>query len=83
MPGTLIVALDVDSRPEAEALVQRLGDAVDFYKIGYQLFYGGDGLALGKDLARRGKRVSVRIRSGAENSTLDSASAPSAAVVTL
>jgi len=57
MPGTLIVALDVDSRPEAEALVQRLGDAVDFYKIGYQLFYGGDGLALGKDLARRGKRV--------------------------
>jgi orotidine-5'-phosphate decarboxylase len=57
MPGTLIVALDVDSRPEAEALVQRLGDAVEFYKIGYQLFYGGDGLALGRELVRRGKRV--------------------------
>ena len=46
MAGTLIVALDVDTRAEAEAIVQTLGDTVDFYKIGYQLFYGGDGLAL-------------------------------------
>jgi len=57
MPGTLIVALDVDSRAEAEALVQTLGDTVDFYKIGYQLFYGGDGLAFGKALIAAGKRV--------------------------
>jgi orotidine-5'-phosphate decarboxylase len=57
MAGTLIVALDLDTRAEAEALVERLGDAVDFYKIGYQLFYGGDGLALGKALIAAGKRV--------------------------
>src|SRR6201999_4085297 len=53
----LIVALDVDTRAEAEMLIERLGDAVDFYKIGYQLFYGGDGLALGKALIAAGKRV--------------------------
>jgi orotidine-5'-phosphate decarboxylase len=57
MAGTLIVALDVDTRAEAEALVQTLGGTVDFYKIGYQLFYGGDGLGLGRALLAAGKRV--------------------------
>jgi orotidine-5'-phosphate decarboxylase len=57
MAGTLIVALDVDTRAEAEAIVQALGDTVDFYKIGYQLVYGGDGLALGKALIAAQKRV--------------------------
>ena len=57
MAGTLIVALDVDSRSEAERLAQALGDTVDFYKIGYQLFYGGDGLGLGKALLGAGRRV--------------------------
>lgn len=57
MTGTLIVALDLDTRAEAETLIERLGDKVDFYKIGYQLFYGGDGLALGKALLKTGKRV--------------------------
>lgn len=57
MAGTLIVALDLDSRAEAERLVATLGDNVDFYKIGYQLFYGGDGFALGKALIAGGKRV--------------------------
>lgn len=55
--GTLIVALDLDSRAAAEALIERLGEAVDFYKIGYQLIYGGDGLGLGKTLIAAGKRV--------------------------
>lgn len=53
----LIVALDFDTRKDAEELVARLGDAVSFYKIGYQLFYGGDGLALGKELIAQGKQV--------------------------
>jgi orotidine-5'-phosphate decarboxylase len=57
MTGTLIVALDVDTRSEAERLVEALGESVDFYKIGYQLFYGGDGLGLGKALLGAGKRV--------------------------
>lgn len=53
----VIVALDLDSRAEAEALIGRLGDKAGFYKIGYQLFYGGDGFALGKELLRAGKKV--------------------------
>lgn len=57
MTGTLIVALDLDTRAEAETLIERLGDKVDFYKIGYQLFYGGDGLNVGKALLAAGKRV--------------------------
>jgi len=57
MHADLIVALDLDSRAQAELLIARLGDSVDFYKIGYQLFYGGDGLALGRDLLAQGKRV--------------------------
>lgn len=57
MPGELIVALDVDTRAEAERLIEHLGDAVGFYKIGYQLFYGGDGLSVGKALLAAGRRV--------------------------
>ena len=57
MAGELIVALDLDTRAEAETLIERLGDSVSFYKIGYQLFYGGDGLNLGKALLAAGKRV--------------------------
>jgi len=53
----VIVALDLDTRAEAERLVGRLGDRAGFFKIGYQLFYGGDGLALGKDLLKAGKKV--------------------------
>lgn len=57
MAGQLIVALDVSSRTRAEEIVSLLGDAVDFYKIGYQCFYGADGFALGKDLLKAGKKV--------------------------
>ncbi len=57
MTGNLIVALDVDTRRQAERLVERLDGAADFFKIGYQLFYGGDGLALGRELAAAKKRV--------------------------
>jgi orotidine-5'-phosphate decarboxylase len=57
MTGTLIVALDLDTRAKAERLIEQLGDSVDFYKIGYQLFYGGDGLGVGKALLAAGKRV--------------------------
>lgn len=57
MAGDLIVGLDVGSRHAAEEIISRLGDSVDFYKIGYQLFYGGDGLTVGKELIKAGKRV--------------------------
>jgi len=38
MKSKLIVALDVDSYERATALVERLGDAVETYKVGSQLF---------------------------------------------
>lgn len=57
MAGQLIVGLDVSSRARAEEIVSLLGDSVDFYKIGYQCFYGADGFALGKDLLKAGKKV--------------------------
>ena len=34
----LIMALDVPSIPEAQALVEELGDSVIFYKVGMELF---------------------------------------------
>jgi orotidine-5'-phosphate decarboxylase len=57
MAGQLIVGLDVSSRARAEEIVSLLGDSVDFYKIGYQCFYGADGYALGRDLLKAGKKV--------------------------
>ena len=52
----LIVALDLPSVAEAEAMVERLGDAVSFYKIGYQLAFAG-GLTFAERLVRAGKQV--------------------------
>ncbi|TWC00926.1 orotidine-5'-phosphate decarboxylase [Bradyrhizobium macuxiense] len=57
----LIVALDVPSVAAAEAMIDRLGDSVTFYKIGYQLGYAG-GLTLAKQLAGRGKKVFVDLK---------------------
>ena len=44
----LIVALDLPGVPAAEALIDRIGDAATFYKIGYQLGYAGGLAALAK-----------------------------------
>ncbi len=52
----LIVALDVRSVEEAEALVETVGDSVSFFKIGMQLSFAG-GLPMVRRLADRGKRV--------------------------
>jgi orotidine-5'-phosphate decarboxylase len=52
----LIVALDLPGAAAAEAMVDRLGDSVTFYKIGYQLAYAG-GLPLMRHLADSGKKV--------------------------
>jgi len=57
----LIVALDLPSVEAARAVVARLGDAVSFYKIGYQLAYAG-GLAYAPVLADAGKRVFVDLK---------------------
>jgi orotidine-5'-phosphate decarboxylase len=52
----LILALDLPTRAEAEAMVERLGDSISFYKIGLELL-ATEGMALGRDLRRRGRRV--------------------------
>ena len=57
----LIVALDVSSVEAAQAMVARLGDAVSFYKIGYQLAFAG-GLAYAQTLAGAGKRVFLDLK---------------------
>jgi orotidine-5'-phosphate decarboxylase len=57
----LIVALDVPSVAQAEALVRRLGDSVYFYKIGYQLAFAG-GLGLAQDLIRDGRQVFIDLK---------------------
>src|SRR5450759_3191318 len=57
----LIVALDLPGLAPAEAMVARLGDAVNFYKIGYQLAYAG-GLPLVRQLADTGKKVFVDLK---------------------
>src|SRR6202795_3290093 len=57
----LIVALDVSSVEAAQAMVARLGDAVSFYKIGYQLAYAG-GLGYVATLIDSGKRVFLDLK---------------------
>lgn len=52
----LIVALDLPTVDEADRMVDRLGDAVSFYKIGMELAYVG-GIALGTRLIAAGKQV--------------------------
>ena len=52
----LIVALDVPSVKDAAALVERIGDAVSFYKIGLELL-AGEGMTLAKDLRQSGREV--------------------------
>jgi len=54
----VILALDVPTVDEAEAIVNEVGSHVSFFKIGLQLQYSeGRGIDLAKKLADRGKRV--------------------------
>jgi orotidine-5'-phosphate decarboxylase len=57
----LIVALDLPDAAAAERLVERIGDAVTFYKIGYRLGYAG-GLAFAERLARQGKKTFLDLK---------------------
>jgi orotidine-5'-phosphate decarboxylase len=57
----LIVALDVSSVEAAQAMVVRLGEAVSFYKIGYQLGFAG-GITFSQQLIDAGKQVFVDLK---------------------
>ena len=52
----IICALDVPTTAEARRLVERVEDAVGFYKIGLQLFAAG-GMDLARDLKAQGRKV--------------------------
>jgi orotidine-5'-phosphate decarboxylase len=52
----LIIALDLESASEARALVDRLGDAGRFYKVGMEL-YASAGMDFVRELRGRGKDV--------------------------
>jgi orotidine-5'-phosphate decarboxylase len=53
----LIVALDFPEVERARALVERLGPAVTFYKIGLELVTARGGIDLARELSDAGKRV--------------------------
>jgi orotidine-5'-phosphate decarboxylase len=58
----LIMALDVASIPEAQALVEELGESVIFYKAGMELFMAGDYFSFIDWLKQQGKKVFVDLK---------------------
>ncbi|HJV10400.1 MAG TPA: orotidine-5'-phosphate decarboxylase [Burkholderiales bacterium] len=58
----LIVALDVASAKDAQALVERLGEAVRFYKVGLELFMAGGYFELVEWIGQRGAKVFVDLK---------------------
>ncbi len=58
----LIFALDVADAAAARKLVEQLGEAVQFYKIGLELFMGGEYFPLLDWLVARNKRVFVDLK---------------------
>lgn len=58
----LIFALDVPGKAQAIEWVDRLGDAVSFYKIGMELLASGEYFDVLEELAKRDKRVFVDLK---------------------
>jgi len=58
----LIMALDVPSIAEAQALVEELGDSVIFYKVGMELFMSGDYFGFIEWLKAKDKKVFVDLK---------------------
>ena len=56
----LIFALDVPTFEEALSWVERLGDAVTFYKLGLEFAMSGHYFELLRELRRRNKKVSCK-----------------------
>lgn len=53
----LIFALDVPDREQAMSLIDTLGDSVEFYKLGLEMFLSGHYFDLLAELKKREKRV--------------------------
>ena len=74
----IIVPLDLPTRADAQAMVERLGDAVNFYKIGLQLL-ATDGMAMARDLKHAGRKVFADWKLHDIGATVEKASAALAA----
>ncbi len=57
----IILALDIDSAEEARTLVRRLGDRINFYKVGLELFTSA-GMPLVCELLDQGKDVFLDLK---------------------
>jgi len=57
----IIIALDVETGTEARVLVNSLGDAADFYKVGLEL-YTSAGMDFVRELKSQGKRVFLDLK---------------------
>ena len=53
----LIFALDVPSLDEAQTLIAELGDSVEFYNLGLEVFLSGHYFELMAELKGKGKKV--------------------------
>lgn len=58
----LIYALDHASQDEARRMIERLDDAVTFYKLGLELFLAGDYQQMVRELVDGGKQVFVDLK---------------------
>jgi len=58
----LIVALDVPTVADAKAMVEQLGEAVSFYKIGLELFMSGEYFELLDWLKAQNKKIFVDLK---------------------
>lgn len=68
----LIIALDLDSREKALALVELLGERIGIYKVGYQLFMR-EGMSFVKELVGLGKKVFLDLKMGDIDRTIAAA----------
>ena len=61
LPNPIIVALDVESAEEARALVARLDNRINFYKVGMEL-YAATGMEFVRELLGQGKDVFLDLK---------------------
>lgn len=57
----IIVALDFGDAQDARELISRLGDTVDFYKVGMEL-YAAAGMSFVRELSKSGKQVFLDLK---------------------
>lgn len=75
----IIVALDLEDAEEALRLVDRIGEAVGFYKVGLELFTA-EGPSVVRELTTRGKNVFVDLKMYDIGETVERATARVAAL---